>query len=154
MTSSRILSSLTLCFLILIPSLALAHGEAVLCDNREELVAQCGEDHACVTDPAVSEFIGYCKANAENIAFTLCDHAADDPGCASDEVCKIGTIDPHIGVCAQVTSTEDTAHEHAHDESEDEGGCQSAPGSRPSSSLSLFGLAALLGAWRLRRSRP
>ena len=78
------------------------HGEAVLCDNREDLIIQCGDFHDCIIDEEVSEFIGYCKAMAEEIMFTLCDRQLEGMGCELGEVCKIGTIDPHIGVCMPI----------------------------------------------------
>ena len=79
------------------------HGDAVLWDAREDIIEQCGEVHECVTDPEVSEAIGYCKADTEDISFTLCDRGASESPCGEGEVCKIGTIDPEIGVCAEVT---------------------------------------------------
>ena len=98
---------------------ALAHGEAVLCDATGDLVEQCGEFHECVTDPEVSDVIGYCKAETEDISFTLCDRDATESRCAEGEVCKIGTIDPQIGVCAEVAglpSEETTAGTDDHDD--------------------------------------
>ena len=85
-----------------IPSEGWSHGEAVLCDNREDLIIQCGDFHECITNEDVSEFIGYCKAMAEEIMFTLCDRRLEGMGCEVGEVCKIGTIDPHIGVCMPI----------------------------------------------------
>ena len=155
---------------------ALAHGEAVLCDVQGDIVEQCGEAHDCVTDPEVSEAIGYCKAEAEDISFTLCDRGAESPTCMMDEVCKIGTIDPNIGVCAAVAElpedsageeaqssiNEDAGHDHSdhdhgdheHGGDDDHGdhdhGCQSAAGG--SSLPSLMGLGLVFGLL-LRRPR-
>ncbi len=156
---------------------AYAHGEAVLCDAQGDLVEQCGEAHACVTDPEVSESIGYCKADTEEISFVLCDRSA--PSCGPNEVCKIGTIDPNIGVCSELPELPETSeageeaqseqagttvHNHDHDDHDDhdhdhddddadhDHGCQSAVGA---SSLSLqMGLLLALGGLLKRRSHP
>jgi|GEM_PF-3312307 len=106
MTQRASLTLLTLLWvLISSPQVAQAHGDAVLCDAQGDLIEQCGETHECVTDPEVSESIGYCKAEGEDISFTLCDREASESTCGEGEVCKIGTIDPRIGVCAEVTAT-------------------------------------------------
>ena len=145
-------------------SAAFAHGEAVLCDHQRDLVEQCGEVHECVTDPEVSEVIGYCKADTEDISFTLCDRSAEESPCASGEVCKIGTIDPQIGVCAEVVTEMDSGnsdeedhsghdhgdHDHGdHDHSE---GCQSSSSSSPTTPIALLIMIISGGIIRSRRS--
>lgn len=145
-----------------------AHGEAVLCDNRLDLVEQCGEVHDCVIDSAVSEHIGYCKAEAEDISFVICDREAEVSTCDEGEVCKIGTIDSQIGVCAELEEPMETDdhddhdheghddHDHGdHDDHDhDHGGCQSDPHSPSSFSLiSLISLIILLGLTLTRRRR-
>jgi hypothetical protein len=82
---------------------AMGHGEAVLCDNRESLLDQCGGAHECVTDESIDSFIGYCRAEAEEITFQLCDRSSDEIVCMIGEICKIGTIDPQIGVCMSLS---------------------------------------------------
>ena len=82
---------------------AMGHGEAVLCDNRESLIDQCGGAHECVTDESIDSFIGYCRAEAEEISFQLCDRSSDEIVCMIGEICKIGTIDPQIGVCMSLS---------------------------------------------------
>ena len=168
------LSSLSLivvvCAILSLTSLksAHAHGEAVLCDATLDLVEQCGEEHDCVTNPEVSETIGYCKAETEDISFTICDRSAEVSICESGEVCKIGTIDPNIGACAEVVEEpveDEDDHDHDHEHGDHEHGDHSDHGdhddhdhgcdasSRPSSSL-LFGLmiwGALIGRRQVTR---
>ena len=94
---SRIWMIVSLCAMA--PLSAAAHGDAVLCDVRGDLLEQCGEVHECITSPAVSPYIGYCKSEFEDFSFTICDRSVTPSPCARNEVCKIGTIDPQIGVC-------------------------------------------------------
>ena len=134
------------CFLF--SSQSFAHEDAILCDTMEDLIEQCGEEHDCITDTSISDRIGYCKAAAENISFVLCDRSTEETTCGEGEICKIGTIDPDIGVCAEVSIPEEDeeddhsdhdhdSHGHDHDGHDHDHGChQSTVGS--SSYLFIF----------------
>ena len=113
------------CFSLLsTPSSVFAHGEAVLCDNRGDLIEQCGEEHECIIDEQVNENIGYCKAVGESIVFQMCDRQAEGMGCDEGEVCKIGTLDPQIGVCASVSHSLPNASESEMSTDDAQTGCQ------------------------------
>ena len=116
------------------PSFSFAHGQADLCDRRENLIEQCGEFHNCIVDELVSPNIGYCKAEFEDLDFTMCNRHSEEVPCPVGEVCKIGTIDPNIGVCSPLSTT----HPMMVDEelTMSESGCQSQPYSQ--SPLQLF----------------
>ena len=117
----KTLSVAFVCFLF--SSQSFAHEDAILCDTMEDLIEQCGEEHDCITDTSISDRIGYCKAAAENISFVLCDRSTEETTCVEGEICKIGTIDPDIGVCAEVSipaeDEEDDHSEHDHDDHDD-----------------------------------
>ncbi len=152
--------ALTLCAILCFSAPpALAHTEASLCDRRQDIAEQCAEAHDCVTRPEVSEHIGYCKGDIENISFAMCDQRRGDEDCATGDVCLLGTIDPHIGVCSTPFAPFDPEEEEPPmDEEtlvEDDPTCQSVPSHTPANPvwpgvLALLGCAGLLWKGRHR----
>lgn len=114
---------LVLFTLLFQPHTGFTHGQADLCDRREDLIEQCGEFHDCLVDEHISPHIGFCKAEFEEIHFIMCDRGSDMVQCPMGEICKIGIIDPSIGVCSPLSHEhQGTMNELINGESE---GCQS-----------------------------
>ena len=124
-------------------NIGFTHGQADLCDRQQDLIEQCGEFHDCVVNEQVSPHIGFCKAEFEDISFTLCDRSSEMVPCPTGEICKIGTIDPNIGVCSPLSHPHQTTMDTLiNGESE---GCQSQ--SMTQSSVSLFFGLCLIGIY-------
>lgn len=146
---------LLVCLFVGTPLTGYAHGEVDLCDRGEDLIVQCGEFHDCVVDEMVSSEIGYCKAEFEDLFFAMCDRRVEGMGCEVGEICKIGIIDAHIGVCMNLSGTYPTANETMDQDDQgmsDESGCQS-PSSLSSRTQSIWSVLLLLTLCLFYRTR-
>ena len=165
-SSRKLITTLTLTLAMLAPSAsAPAHTLAELCDASEDIIAQCGDLHECVTNPDVDTDIGYCAAPEEGLDFTLCDRRAPVT-CGPKQLCRIGTIDPHIGVCdvdpfagiiVEDQGDDPTVNptEGEGDEAPEEPGCAAAASGSSPASTPLALIAVLLGgAARRGQRRP
>lgn len=157
-SSRQFITQFTLTLTLCLPAgAASAHTLAELCDASQDVVEQCSDLHDCVLDPAVDANIGYCAAPDEGLDFTLCDRRVPD-SCGPKQRCRIGTIDPNIGVCdvdpfaGIIVENEEDPRDEEDTEGADEPGCASASGG-PSPTPTLLALLALLWGGAARRGQ-
>lgn len=85
--------------IITFPASAMAHGDPIICDVREDIEEQCGPVHDCQIDAEVDENIGVCSSEFEEQSFIVCDRRREEETCPEGQVCRIGNLDPNIGAC-------------------------------------------------------
>lgn len=142
------LFSISLAYL-LFSSSCLAHTQVIFCDNTDDVEAQCGPEHDCVTDDRVSDEIGYCLAQIENNDQQLCLREESSKFCQVGEICKTGLFDSHIGVCMHLYGVTDSEMTQMLDEKE---GCE-IRGSLGLRSLHILAFIIITILFRLKKYR-